>query len=246
METRSATKQILRYLRGGHPLFFIRTTEENRVKKCLATIATEWFTNSDYLFASWDIASGWNGHQRKAELPTGDQAKSPSATLRFIHSYTGCGMFLLYDATPFLQKPDIARTLRNFYQENLSDPKKFIFFVSPAGEIPQELRREVVTLDFPGPDAGEIESMVDEFSRHHRKLSNALATKLSLALRGFKEPAIRHLFNTFINLNGCGEQELLEELYRYKEQVVKEEGFLEFIPPRLTLKDVGGLDNVKD
>ena len=248
MGTRSAAEQILRYLQGGHPLFFIRTSEETRVKACLAAIANEWFKSGNYLFANWDIATGWNGHERKKELPTEDQAKSPAATLKFIHSFSDCGIFLLHDATPFLQKPDIARTLRNFYQENLRNPKKFIFFVSPAGEIPQELRREVITLDFPGPDAEEIEYMVDEFFSRKRNgnSNNEFRAKLCIGLRGFKEPAIRHLFNTLNNLDGGSEQEVLEELYRYKEQLVKEEGFLEFIPPRLTLTDVGGLDNVKD
>jgi AAA+ superfamily predicted ATPase len=248
MGVRKATEQILRYLQGGHPLIFIRTSEENRVKSCLAAIAGEWFSNGNYLFANWDIASGWNGHQQKKELPDGDQAKSLLAAVNFIHSYRDSGMFLLHDATPFLQKPNIARALRNLYHENSKTPEKFIFFVSPSGEIPQELRREVVSLDFPAPDAEEIELMVDEFfsGKPIGNSNNAFRAKLCLGLRGFKEPAVRHLFNTLHNLNGCSEEEFLEELFRYKEQVVKEEGFLEFIPPRLTLKDVGGLDNVKD
>jgi SpoVK/Ycf46/Vps4 family AAA+-type ATPase len=240
----SQIEQLLRYIRCGYSVFHIPTVEEQRVHRILQNTASLHFRNTRHVFATWDIVQGWKatGITQTKEFA----ANSPKDALSMIME-SGNGFYILNDFDPFLQKPDVRRMLRNLSQNRLTSGK-FIFLVSSCYELPEDLKKDIIRIEFNPPSLHETEWIAKHWIKESGNvhLTSSLG-KLALSFRGMTEPAIRHL------LKGAEDQlieeeELLDQIHAQKKSHVSimSDGILEFIPPRITIKQVGGLQNAKE
>ncbi len=205
---------------------FITNTygEESKIEVCDATIENP-DKNSSYPPALAKLASTLKDEEKKFII-----AKD-------IHFY--------------LEYPEAIRILKNFYNNNYEKPQKYLFMLSPTSNIPQDLEREITVVDIPLPDPEEIKVIFQKVisrpknSHLQQDLSSSLQDKLINAIRGLGiseiELALSRVFLGKQKLDEKTVDELLEE----KAQLIRKTGTLEFIKSNISLREVGGLENLK-
>jgi AAA+ superfamily predicted ATPase len=120
-------------LRSRFPLVAIETHEESRATLLLERICSleEWA-----LFA-WSVTTGLEQRSRKGTVPATAEL---GAALRHIEKTPQNGIYVLYDAHPFLEDPVIRRLIREIAL-GYHKTARTLVFVSPAIELPPELAR---------------------------------------------------------------------------------------------------------
>lgn len=167
---------------------------------------------------------------------------------------------VLLDASPYLGErhtnPVHRRRLRDFaLQSRLATKNGVIMLVSADGEMPQELEKEILHIDFPLPTKEEIKVWVDDILE---RLKGANAVKVDEDIEFLKEAVvnassgltmyeIRNALSDAVIGDRVLSREDVREIYRLKQDVVKKSGILEYIDTKdLSMSDVGGLDNLKE
>ncbi|MBO7092924.1 MAG: AAA family ATPase [Victivallales bacterium] len=69
--------------------------------------------------------------------------------------------------------------------------------------------------------------------------------EITLALKGLTENEISYVLQRACKNKESNKDEILDEIFSEKKNVVKKSGFLEFSPPRWKIESIGGLDNLK-
>src|SRR5437660_574237 len=75
---------------------------------------------------------------------------------------------------------------------------------------------------------------------------NCLAQELSMAVKGLTQDEIEHVFSKVFARHQSFTDAAYLDVLAEKEQASRKEGVLEFVPPRFTIDDIGGLDNLKE
>lgn len=236
-------ERIRRVLFGGYPLVYVQSWEEGRVERALQALAQKHF-ESPVPFGTWTCVDGvvagsdrWPG--------TEDPLKALDAILAF----QGPGFFLMKDLPGTLaSRPDVVRRLRDLYRQ-LKGRGRFVFLVSPRLVIPEDVKKELFVLDYDLPDDAEILFLLAHLGKRvlpNVPLTEAMAKKLAIALKGLTQDEIEHVFTKVFSRRGAYDEGAYDELLAEKEQSSRKEGVLEFVPPRFTVDDIGGLENLKE
>ncbi len=226
--------------RGGYPIIYIMSWEEDRVEKALKAMGNK--SVEDGTFAVWTCAGGLIGLRSKEFI------KEPSEAIEEVIKTEQKGIFLFKDLTDYLERDLVlVRKLRDAYY-NLKGMKKYIVLLSPKYYLPEQLRKEVYLIEFDLPDEDEIYECIKPILKVLVKdgnLADDYIKELSLAMKGLTLNEVIHTINK-IYARRISLEEGLEEVFREKEQIVRKEGILEFVPPRFSLDDIGGLDTLKE
>ncbi len=236
-------ERIRRALLGGYPILYVQTWEEGRVERVLATFAQK-FYERPVPFATWTCVDGLvNESERTPD--TADPLKALDAIL----ALPGAGFVLMKDLPSHLpSRPDVVRRLRDAYRA-LRGRGLFIVLASPRFLLPEDLKKEVHVLEFDLPDDAEILYLLGHVGKRHfgeAGISETDAKKLALALKGLTADEIEHVLSKVFSRRKVFDQETYLEVLAEKEQASKKEGVLEFVPPRVSIEDIGGLENLKD
>ncbi|MCG3195267.1 MAG: ATP-dependent zinc metalloprotease FtsH [Thermoanaerobaculia bacterium] len=234
---------VRRALAGGYPVCYIHTWEEGRVERTLATTAQKFF-ESPVPFFVWSCVDGLSaGEERFAGT------EDPLKALDLIVSSKEAGVYLLKDLPALLDaRPELVRRLRDCYRR-LKGKGKFIFLSSPRLILPEDLKREIYVIDFDLPDEGEIAFLVAHFGRHYfpeKGMTEEQVFRVASGLKGLTLDECEHVLMKVLGRRRQYEEAAYDEILSEKEQASKKEGVLEFVPPRFTLEDIGGLENLKD
>ncbi len=228
-----------------YPIIYITSWEEGRVEKLLESITAAYIPNREFFV--WSVSSGMRKKDEKVE-----NTNDPLKAIEFIISYDKPAVFLLRDLHPFInQRPDVSRALRDAYQA-LKNTLKFIFLISPFAFLPQELKKEIEIIDFPLPSFEELGSLLNQvlssFGAKNVRISLTEDDKKSiiLALQGLTfDEAYRALIKSFQGKNTIS-SDVVEELHLEKKQIILKEFVLEYVHEKLSIDEIGGLDNLKD
>lgn len=236
-------EKIRRALAGGSPIVYVQSWEEARVERTLVSLAQKLFEHP-VPFATWTCVDGVVA-SGEPWPDTADPLKGLDAVLGF----QGAGLFLFKDLPGLLPgRPDVVRRLRDFYRA-ARNRGKFLVLTSPRFVLPEDLKKEVVVLDFDLPDDNEIVYLVSVLGKRllgEPGVSETLAGRLVGALKGMTQDEIEHVLSKILPRRHSDERDLVDEVMAEKEQISRKEGVLEFVPPRFTMDDVGGLENLKD
>ena len=127
--------------------------------------------------------------------------------------------------------------------------RKTIFFVSPELIIPESLQKEITIFDFPLPTLKEIRAKFDSMLKQNvnvkAELSEDEKDKLCKAALGLTLQEAESAFALAMVNDGSIDMKDLPIILEEKVQVIKKTGILEFIKSEYTIKDIGGLDNLK-
>lgn len=226
--------------KAEYPLIYILSWEEERVEKILRGIYQKFFPNGE--FAIWTCSDGLNGKYLNLE-----NHKDPFVVLEKIVEFEGEGIFILKDLPDFLEHNiALIRKLRDCYNL-LKNKRKFIIILSPKYYIPEQLKKEIHIIEFDLPNDKEIYSFIKPIIKEkygEEFLNDEKIAELSIALKGLTLNEIWHMLKKMYEKETF--ESILEKIFLEKEQIIKKEGILEFVPPRYSIEEIGGLDNLKE
>ena len=228
-------------MRGGYPLIFIVSWEEDRVENSLKALMRT--MNIEGAFTVWTCADGFIGSPIE-----GHQTHDPIYALDRALKADQKGIFLFKDLPDFFENnPGLIRKLRDVYYAS-NNQGKYVIILSTGYHLPEQLKKEVYLVEFDLPDEHEIyEFIVPLMKTIPRKthIPEDFLKDLSVALKGLTLNEVKHAITKVFSVD-IQPTEAMDKVFQEKEQIVKKEGFLEFVPPRFALDEIGGLENLKE
>jgi ATP-dependent 26S proteasome regulatory subunit len=244
MSTSETLAQLQSRILSHFSLMFLSTWEEERWEAELAALATE----MDRGLVTWSATQG-----AQPSLNGNASAMIDAAEfLRHLPDFPREQLFLLKDFRPYLSDPRIVRQLRDLVPR-LIEQDKTLLFIGPDAEIPLELLKDAIKLELPLPGLAEL----------HQELKQALAAenaRRSVPLTVTRDQEER-LVRTMLGLTAAqarksfarallGRREIDEDVYAQligeKKVMVQGSEMLEFQELTEGVKDIGGLDGLKD
>ena len=231
-------------IRSRYPIIYLITWEELRVKRFLQNITT---ALNKQLY-SWSISSGMESNGR-----TIDEAKSAEAALDFIEKSSDNALFILKDFHPFLKEEMVAviRRMRDL-SIRLKRSYKTIVIESPILQIPPELEKEISVLDFPLPTLQELsdllKAMLHSVESSRKITINATPDIMERAVKaslGLTENEAENVFAKALVSSSSFDERDIPLIISEKKQLIRKTGLLEYFDLSETIKNVGGLENLK-
>jgi len=181
----------------------------------------------------------------------------PCKMLEYIRKYDKDAVFIIYDFhVNFGIKNRAAdfnsiRKIRDIIPDlKLGTVRKTVFFVAPELVIPESLQKEITIFDFPLPTLEEIKSKFDSMITQNKSVVNELddeqKDKLCKAALGLTLQEAESAFALAMVNDGKICIKDLDTILEEKVQVIKKTGILEFIKSEYSMKDIGGLENLKN
>ncbi|WP_055075714.1 AAA family ATPase [Pseudanabaena sp. 'Roaring Creek'] len=234
-------------LRAKYPLLYIVTAEEEPVEEILTEVALQSNPSRKILF--WDIAMGWSDN--RADKGSVMAALSRISQRDKVTKESDNVLYVLRDLHPILKYPhherniSIIRELKNLARDLKLD-RRTIAITSHVLEIPPELTEEITAIDFPLPAVTEIEYLIKQkISPNKLHLSQLALEQLVKACQGLSRTRIQRVLAKAIAEKEQVNDSDIDAVLAEKQQAIRQTGILEFFTVNESLKNVGGLDNLK-
>ena len=228
--------QLQSTITGRSPLVYIYSPEEERIIRGIRELAAGESTP----VRLWSSVMGLEG----AAAETTDPVKA----ILSIISQDLRGMIVLRDLAPFMSDPHVVRALREAYNDGRLKHDRVVFLLCADMNVPEALKKEVHLLEVAPPDESDIAAQIHALVAENPDyvIPEDVIRQVILALKGLTENEISYVLHRACRLKNADKDQLLDEIFAEKKNVVKKSGFLEFSPPRWRVDGIGGLDNLKD
>ena len=157
----------------------------------------------------------------------------------------------MQDIHPILKSPlqpaniPIIREIKNLTRE-LKRSRKTLILNSYSLDVPPEVIEETTTIDFPLPDANEIDYLISQLVVPDKlKLSPLGREQLVKACQGLSRARIQRVLAISLAAKQQVSEQDIDRVLAAKQQAIRQTGILEFYTTHESLKSVGGLDNLK-
>lgn len=242
----SAAQEIEVLIRAKYPILYIVSWEERRVAETVAKVCQ----GLNRTLHTWSITQGMRppvnrmtGPVKPTTLPGELEA------LALIHEAPESTVFLLRDFHPYMKDYRVVRLLRDLAQQ-LRDKRQTIILTSPTLSLPPDLEKDVNLVDFSLPSHPEIESTLDKVIAAVKDNPNVDTNleplqreQIVKSAQGLTQDEIESVFaRSLVEKKKFDIETVLDE----KKQIIRKSGLLEYYAPDAALKDVGGLDLLKE
>jgi SpoVK/Ycf46/Vps4 family AAA+-type ATPase len=138
---------------------------------------------------------------------------------------------------------EVARWLRETARLRGS-PRKLLILSGPVPGLPRETVKEIPALDVPLPDQEDLKKVCLSVAQEKAVDCDPVEPLLEAA-RGLTVMEARLAFARAAHEKGRLGPEAIPLVAQEKSRVIKQSGVLEYFEPNATMRDVGGLDNLK-
>ncbi len=230
-------EQIQHAANGRHPLIYLHTPEEDRAITAITELAPEAYAGGAVY--CWDCINGLDGAADTGNLV---------AALERIAADPQPGFYVLKDPSPFMDAPEVIRAFRDAYFRLVQIDTTAIVIVSPIQIIPAPLEKEICYVEVELPEPDELLQRMREIQAQYdgRTIDDALHSEIALALRGLTLNEVSHVMHRVFRRGDLSEAEVLKEVFAEKRVLARKSGYLEFVPNRFNMENIGGLENVKE
>ncbi|HBC87640.1 MAG TPA: AAA family ATPase [Lentisphaeria bacterium] len=230
--------QFEKAILGQKALVYVLCPEETRVLPMLEQVASE----NSLKFETWSCVSGLS----KTGKP--EKTRDPAEAIRTITEDGSKSIYAFQDLSEYLDNPEVRRALREFNYGKTAGTGKFLFMISPELKLPDNLREEIHLIDVPPPSDDEI---AEELRRIRSKYPNTKVPEtyndeIKIALKGLSMAGIDSILHRIFKSGKTEKEPIFNEIFDEKEVIIKKTGYLEFVPPRALVSNIGGLGNLKD
>ncbi|MEO0456687.1 MAG: AAA family ATPase [Cyanobacteria bacterium P01_A01_bin.114] len=229
-------------VKAQYPLIYLVTFEEERAEQTIAAIAQQKPHRRMY---TWTVTHGIveYGQPRNTQH---NNTVSPEAAIDWAIRQREAGMYIFKDLHPFLDSPAVTRCLRDAIS-SFKGTQKTIILMSPVQEIPIELEKEVVVLDFTLPNMGELNQVLSaELDRSRAStITTESREKLLKAALGLTRDEAEKVYRKARVVSGKLTESEVDIVLSEKKQLIRRNGILEYIEEDETLDSVGGLEELK-
>jgi SpoVK/Ycf46/Vps4 family AAA+-type ATPase len=233
-------------IEARYPLIYLVTSEEERSEQAIAKIAEAKRQREVYI---WTVTRGLVRYDQPRTTVQSNTV-SPQAAIEWVIRHrdaNGTGsIYVFKDLHPFKDSPEVTRCLRDAIA-SFKGSNKTVVLMSPVQEIPIELEKEVVVLDYPLPDLGELNQVLtahQEQSRGRRMTTETREKLLKAALGLTKDEAEKVYRKAQVTAGRLTEEEV-EIVLSEKKQLIRRNGILEYMDVDETIDAVGGLEELK-
>ncbi len=230
-------------IQAQYPLIYLVTSEEERAERTIATLA-QMKPQVRRVFI-WTVTHGMIEYGQPRQL-TQHNTVSPEAAIEWVVRQREPGIFIFKDLHPFIDAPATTRWLRDAIA-SFKGTQKLIILMSPVQEIPIELEKEVVLIDYPLPDLSELNQVLSnqlEQSRN-RRITTEGREKLLKAALGLTRDEAEKVYRKAHVKSGRLTEEEVDIILSEKKQLIRRNGILEYIEEDETIDAVGGLEELK-
>jgi SpoVK/Ycf46/Vps4 family AAA+-type ATPase len=225
-----------------YSIVFVQTHEEERLERIIAGLAQKAFSQPVPFF-TWSATDGLRSEGEA--LP---DTSEPVAALEAVIAQPRPALYLFRDLHRFYDDPKVVRRLRDAYRA-LRTTYKTVFLGGAVQNIPPECHKEIAILDLPLPGVEEVDRVFTDVCAGMKSVQLELGDKRDALIRGtlgLTEDEAHAAFTKALLGRRTVGPEIIEVLYEEKRQIVRKEGILEYIPPRVNIDSIGGLANLKD
>ncbi len=229
-------------IQAQYPLIYLVTPEEERSEQAIAALAQLKPQRRVY---TWTVTRGIVEHGQPRTL-TQHNTVSPEAAIEWVIRQQHPGIYIFKDLHPFIDSPATTRWLRDAIA-GFKGTQKTIILMSPVQQIPIELEKEVVVLDYPMPSMAELDEVLSaqlEQSRARRTTTDAREKLLKAALGLTLDEAQKVYRKAQVTAGRLTESEV-EIVLSEKKQLIRRNGILEYIEVDETIDSIGGLEELK-
>jgi len=232
-------EEFLIALRSKSSFIYLISDEEERVEYILRTLMRDPLQRMVY---TWDFINGFNNSTN-----SGQSRRNPIEALSKLETLlpeTPC-LLILKDYSRFLQEINICRQLRSLLPILRRQPKSVVILNS-KNELPTNLNDIFVVLELPKPTRSEISKEIARLTRlFNRSISEEYFETLVNASLGLSLEKIRQVFcRALINGNGFNNS-TINFLFKEKQNLINQNGFVEFCQSSISFDDIGGLGSIK-
>lgn len=244
MATSDTLAQLKSRILSHFSMMFLSTWEEERWEAELAALATE----MDRGLVTWTVTRG-------AQPPLNGNTSAmidAAEFLRHVPDFPSEQLFLLKDFHPHLADSHIVRQLRDLVPV-LIEQNKTLLFMGPETEIPVELQKDALKFDLPLPGLDELHTELKAVlasDNAHRPaplvVTSEQEERLVRTMLGLTAAQARKSFQRAFLGRSEVDEEIYSQLIGEKKVMVQGSEMLEFQELTEGVKDIGGLDGLKD
>ena len=233
-------EKFVRYVDAGFPIIYLNTFEENKADEMIHSVSR------GKGVIEWNERGFFDHKENIKNL--GYSLRDALDMLIFDTKILERKIFILKDAHPYLELPEVASRLKYMAQLINDGLEDFtIIIVSPIVKIPKELENFLTILTIDYLSQAEIRQVIQNFCKEQEitPLQDVFLGELSLTLKGLSEFEIRNILALALSDDGAITRADLEIIFEQKQQVIQKSGILEMIPLKESLEDIGGLESLK-
>ena len=230
-------------IQAQYPLIYLVTSEEERSEQAIAAIAQMKPQRCVFI---WTVTHGIVEYGQPRTV-TQHNTVSPEAAIEWVVRQREPGIYIFKDLHPFITSPATTRWLRDAVA-SFKNSQKAIVLMSPVQEVPIELEKEVVALDFPLPSMPELNQVLSHQLEQGRarRINTETREKLLKAALGLTRDEAEKVYRKAQVTSGRLTESEVEIVLSEKKQLIRRNGILEYIEEDETLDSVGGLEDLKD
>ncbi|MDX2065002.1 MAG: AAA family ATPase [Fimbriimonadaceae bacterium] len=244
----NAAREIEVLIRAKYPILYIVSWEERRVEESVQRVSQ----SLSRTLHTWTVTQGLRPPISRPGLNApraGGTLPGELEVLAQIHEAPEYTAFLLRDFHPYLKDYRVVRLLRDLALR-LRGRTQTLILSGPVLTLPSDLEKDVTVIDFPLPTAEEIDETLTRVQAAVRENASITAEvppdlreRLVKSAQGLTQDEIESTFaRSLVEKRAFDVDVVLEE----KKQIIRKSGLLEYYEPDSALKDVGGLEELKE
>lgn len=235
-------KEELRILiQAQYPLIYLVTPEEERAEQAIDVIAQ--IEPQRRVFV-WTMTRG-TVELGQTNNRGAHSTASPQMAIQQAIREQSDSIYIFKDLHPFLDSPEVVRWLRDAIA-SFKGTQKTMILMSPVQQVPVELEKDIVALDFPLPSMAELqEVLLEQLAYNARPLGKEAQEKLLKAALGLTRDEAEKVYRKAKVTEGQLTEAEVEIVLSEKRQLIRRNGILEFMDVDETIESIGGLDELK-
>lgn len=231
-------------IQAQYPLIYLVTFEEERAEQMVASVAQK--LKPGRRVFTWTMTHGIVEFGQPRNVTQHNNTVSPEAAVEWVTRQRDPGIYVFKDLHPFKDSPAVTRCLRDAVAA-FKGTSKTIVLMSPVQDIPIELEKEIVVLDFALPTMGELNQVLTSELDKARgtTISTEVREKLLKAALGLTRDEAEKVYRKAKVTTGRLSAEEVDIVLSEKKQLIRRNGILEYMDVDETIDSVGGLEELK-
>ena len=235
---KSLLGRIRLLVRSRSPLIALITWEEERLERHVGRMARD----EELAVYCWRQTTGLT----VSGTPIPETQGLYEALQHIAVSLPESAVFLLFDAQEELKKSKVVRALRDV-EPVLGARTQALVFVCPTLSVPRELEKDLMVMDVPLPDRGEVSRLLRVMLRQQTlELDPVRFERFVQSSLGLTEKEIKRSYARILLAGQGFDDTALLEMGRAKRQAIRRSRHLEFFEQVEDMSGVGGLSQLKE
>ena len=228
-------------IQAQYPLIYLITPEEERAEQTIAAIAK----TKQRRVLVWSMTHGMVEYGQAHTISHHSTVAPQMAIQAAIRERDDAVLFIFKDLHPFLDSAEVVRWLRDAIA-SFKGTEKTIVLMSPIQQVPIELEKEIVVLDYPLPTMAELGDVLSQqLEQSDHPLSPEEHEKLVKAALGLTQDEAQKVYRKAKVTAGTLTETEVDIVLSEKKQLIRRNGILEYIEVDETIESVGGLEELK-